>query len=165
MSLTWKLFEIHNILLKLTLHPKCESSISRWFCNYCLLSVSATNEDLPLLNFRWHIFPNINPDGHTYTHNVDRFWSKNRRQNKSGVNCTVDLTDCCNGVNINRNFPSGFGFGPTDPCDRLIPFFANYYYYFFSIQYFRILFTYPPWVAGRLPDGKKEPLPQNPKRF
>ena len=97
----------------------------RCLCNNCLLSVSATSEDLPLLNFRWHIFPNINPDGHAYTHNVDRFWSKNRRQNKSGMNCTADLTDCCNGVNINRNFPSGFGFGPTDPCDRLIPFFRK----------------------------------------
>ncbi len=60
--------------------------------NICILSfsVSASPEDEPLMNFRWHIFPTINPDGHAYTHNVDRFWSKNRRLNLSGKKCTVD---------------------------------------------------------------------------
>ena len=35
---------------------------------------------------------------------------------------------------------------------------------FFFIQYFRLLFTYPPLVAGRLPDGKK-PLTPKPTEF
>ena len=37
-------------------------------------------------------------------------------------------------------------------------------YDFFFIQYFRLLFTYPPLVAGRLPDGKK-PLTTKPTEF
>ena len=35
----------------------------------------------------------------------------------------------------------------------------------FFIQYFRLLFTYPPLVAGRLPDGKKSFYPQNPQEI
>ena len=34
---------------------------------------------------------------------------------------------------------------------------------FFFIQYFRLLFTYPPLVAGRLPDGKRASTPKTPR--
>ena len=35
-------------------------------------------------------------------------------------------------------------------------------YNFFFIQYFRLLFSYPPLVACRLPNAKESPYPQNP---
>ena len=51
----------------------------------------------------------LNPDGYTYSHTMDRFWSKNR-----GVS---NVSDCI-GVNLNRNFPSYWKYGPSDPCHR-----------------------------------------------
>ena len=60
-----------------------------------------------ITNFEWHILPMMNPDGYIYTRNEDRFWSKNRR---SFPNQT------CIGVNLNRNFPSHWNYGPSDPC-------------------------------------------------
>ena len=32
---------------------------------------------------------------------------------------------------------------------------------FFFTQYFRLILTYPPLAAGRLPDGKRAPDPKN----
>lgn len=55
----------------------------------------------------------MNPDGSEFTFEFDRFWSKNRRNNSYDED-----HEECNGVNINRNFPSGFGLGPDDPCER-----------------------------------------------
>nr|XP_040578268.1 zinc carboxypeptidase-like isoform X2 [Lepeophtheirus salmonis] len=60
--------------------------------------------------FQWHIIPNANPDGYHFTRTEDRFWSKNRRNPDKGSKCS--------GVNLNRNFPSGFGKGPKNPCAR-----------------------------------------------
>ena len=54
----------------------------------------------------------INPDGYSYTHTIDRFWSKNRGPtNDSG----------CTGVNLNRNFPSHWHYplnNESRPFDR-----------------------------------------------
>jgi hypothetical protein len=66
-----------------------------------------------MLGFRWHVLPMMNPDGYTYTFEENRFWSKNRRPPTNNGNSTK-----CFGVNLNRNFPSHFGEGPTDPCER-----------------------------------------------
>lgn len=51
----------------------------------------------------------MNPDGYSYTHHHGRFWSKNRRPS---------INKGCVGVNLNRNFPSHWNYGPADPCDR-----------------------------------------------
>lgn len=47
-----------------------------------------------LENVEFIIIPVVNPDGYTYTHNVDRFWRKNRRNNGDGTF----------GVDLNRNW-------------------------------------------------------------
>ena len=82
-----------------------------------MVLATVTRENMYVRQFRWHIIPMFNPDGYEYTHTTDRFWSKNRRPFRG--NATLEVTrDECNGVNLNRNFPSGYGLGPTDPCDR-----------------------------------------------
>ncbi|CAG9565668.1 unnamed protein product [Danaus chrysippus] len=50
-------------------------------------------------DFDWHIFPILNPDGHIYTQERDRFWIKNRRINRNG---TI-------GVDLSRNWNSHWG--------------------------------------------------------
>ena len=42
--------------------------------------------------------------------------------------------------------------------DYVLTFQVTFFFFFF-IQYFRLFFTYPPLVAGRLPDGKS-PVPK-----
>lgn len=49
----------------------------------------------------WYIIPVLNPDGYSYAWTTDRFWRKNRRDNGNGTF----------GVDLNRNWPVGFG-GP-----------------------------------------------------
>ena len=54
----------------------------------------------------------INPDGYSYTHTIDRFWSKNRGPTNDSE---------CTGVNLNRNFPSHWQYPlnkESRPCDR-----------------------------------------------
>jgi murein tripeptide amidase MpaA len=60
---------------------------------YQLVERSAENLDL-LENVDWVIVPVVNPDGYVYSHEVDRFWRKNR----------VPQPDDCVGVDLNRNF-------------------------------------------------------------
>jgi murein tripeptide amidase MpaA len=54
--------------------------------------------------------PIVNPDGFHYTHTTDRLWRKNRRDNGNGSF----------GVDLNRNWPTGFGVGASNNTDSLI---------------------------------------------
>ncbi len=45
------------------------------------------------------IVPVLNPDGHEYSHTVERFWRKNRRKNRDGTF----------GVDLNRNYDYAWG--------------------------------------------------------
>lgn len=64
-------------------------------------------------DFQFHVFPTMNPDGYEYSRSKNRLWRKNRRRNRhrSGQ-------EACNGVDLNRNFPTGFALTKTsrDPC-------------------------------------------------
>lgn len=50
--------------------------------------------------YEWVFLPVLNPDGYLYSHNVDRFWRKNRQPYFIGF---------CTGVDLNRNFNVSFG--------------------------------------------------------
>ncbi|KAL0480446.1 metallocarboxypeptidase A [Acrasis kona] len=52
------------------------------------------------------IVPVLNPDGFNYSHHHDRLWRKNRHTATSGAPS--------NGVDLDRNFPSGWGKGSID---------------------------------------------------
>uniref|UniRef100_A0A915L8G2 Peptidase M14 carboxypeptidase A domain-containing protein n=1 Tax=Romanomermis culicivorax TaxID=13658 RepID=A0A915L8G2_ROMCU len=71
----------------------------------------------------WYIMPLVNPDGYEYTRqSVDpkvRLWRKNRsppicRQSRWGQ-------ECCQGVDLNRNFDFHFGEigASTNPCEEI----------------------------------------------
>ena len=57
----------------------------------------------------------LNPDGYQYSHDIDRLWRKNRAENNH----------LCRGVDINLNFPIGFGekgdSQTTNPCNFEYP--------------------------------------------
>ena len=61
--------------------------------------------------FQWHIIPLANPDGYEYTRTKDRLWRKN----------TVAIPGSnCIGVDLNRNFPEGYGVGASkNPCSEV----------------------------------------------
>jgi len=62
-------------------------------------------------NFQWHIIPVANPDGYEYTRSTDRLWRKNTVRNPGSH---------CIGVDLNRNFPEGYGVGASrDPCSEV----------------------------------------------
>merc|ERR1712032_1700757 len=61
--------------------------------------------------FQWHIVPLANPDGYEYTRSNDRMWRKNTVANPGST---------CIGVDLNRNFPEGYGVGASrDPCSEV----------------------------------------------
>jgi len=61
--------------------------------------------------FQWHIIPLANPDGYEYTRSNDRMWRKNTVANPGSS---------CIGVDLNRNFPEGYGIGASrDPCSEV----------------------------------------------
>jgi len=83
-------------------------------------------------SFQWHFMPMANPDGYQYSHLDDqekhRLWRKNRRPARSmEFDSKEQMLDClkhpegegfinategeCDGVDLNRNFPSGWGDG------------------------------------------------------
>uniref|UniRef100_A0A915EJ68 Peptidase M14 carboxypeptidase A domain-containing protein n=1 Tax=Ditylenchus dipsaci TaxID=166011 RepID=A0A915EJ68_9BILA len=80
-------------------------------------------------NIDWFIVPLLNPDGYEYSRSsVDpeiRLWRKNR----SPLQCTQvnaglfqpPQTQCCQGVDLNRNFDWFFGQvgSSTDPCSEI----------------------------------------------
>lgn len=68
-----------------------------------------------LEKYQFYITPVLNPDGYQYTRNRERLWRKNRipgcYKNVEALfgNCFYKL---CYGVDLNRNWPDGFG-GPS----------------------------------------------------
>jgi len=60
--------------------------------------------------------PVVNPDGYESTWSHDRFWRKNK--NRNGDEGDED----CFGVNLDRNFPAGFGgsstYGSGESCSN-----------------------------------------------
>lgn len=66
-------------------------------------------------DFNWFVILSLNPDGYQYSHDVDRMWRKNR----------ADNNHVCRGVDINLNFPIGFGekgdSQTTNPCNFEYP--------------------------------------------
>ena len=61
--------------------------------------------------FQWHIIPLANPDGYEYTRTKDRMWRKNTVKNPGSS---------CIGVDLNRNFPEGYGIGASkNPCSEV----------------------------------------------
>lgn len=61
--------------------------------------------------FEWHIIPLANPDGYQFSRTSDRMWRKNRRRFRNSK---------CVGVDLNRNFPQGYGIGAsTNHCSEV----------------------------------------------
>jgi len=54
--------------------------------------------------YEWHIVPLANPDGYEFSRTSDRMWRKNRRRFSDSK---------CVGVDLNRNFPQGYGVGAS----------------------------------------------------
>lgn len=79
----------------------------------------------PILNYQWHFVPILNPDGYQYSHETDHNGNnieKFRMQRKnlrpvSAMNLTDEMLEKCHdegnceGVDLNRNFPAGWGIG------------------------------------------------------
>ncbi|XP_023337842.1 carboxypeptidase B [Eurytemora carolleeae] len=80
-----------------------------------LISVFKADKDScmdPLQSMDWYIIPLLNPDGYEYSHTSDRYWRKNMRPAPLGSDCP--------GVDINRNFPLGYGLGAdSNPCSEV----------------------------------------------
>jgi len=61
--------------------------------------------------FEWNIIPMANPDGYEYSRTKDRMWRKNLSKNPGST---------CVGVDLNRNFPEGYGVGASNqPCSEV----------------------------------------------
>lgn len=72
------------------------------------------------------IFPCLNPDGYEYTKTNPqnpsvRFWRKNRSLKKCAVSNKKNITKCCKGVDLNRNFDYRFAEIGTSfyPCSEI----------------------------------------------
>ncbi len=70
------------------------------------------NTGSPVNDVDWFFFPILNPDGYEFSHESDRNWRKNRRENSASA---------CAGVDLNRNFDViGNGVGAsTNPCKEI----------------------------------------------
>ena len=87
-----------------------------YYMYWLLENYAASSEAAYLINNRQIYFvPVVNPDGYVYNQttnpNGGGFWRKNRRNNGSG----------CYGVDLNRNYPYGWGDNTgssSDPCDE-----------------------------------------------
>uniref|UniRef100_A0A1A9WBX1 Peptidase M14 domain-containing protein n=1 Tax=Glossina brevipalpis TaxID=37001 RepID=A0A1A9WBX1_9MUSC len=91
------------------------SAVSTCFFNNLLNSNDTNLQDL-LLHYDWFLVPVMNPDGFVYTHEVNRWWRKNRKP--TGVS---NATGPCYGTDLNRNFNyewSKSGYQINDPCDH-----------------------------------------------
>ena len=85
------------------------------------------DEIVKLFNdFNFYFIPLANPDGYQYTFDVDRMWRKNRSSN-GGHLCKVSSSNetilIFKGVDLNRNFPIGFGTegANSNPCSWTYP--------------------------------------------
>jgi len=84
-----------------------------------LFKSSKTDPKNPILKYQWIFLPMMNPDGYDLSHTTDRFQRKNARPFES-MNVTKRVSricrcdssiEECRGVDLNRNFPSGWGKG------------------------------------------------------
>ncbi|KAA8498541.1 Carboxypeptidase A1 [Porphyridium purpureum] len=77
----------------------------------CLQYTKKTDKAIVALldNVELVLVPIVNPDGYVHTFERNRFWRKNRR--------AVDLDSPCTGVDLNRNYPVGFGGVSTSSND------------------------------------------------
>lgn len=82
-----------------------------WILNEILTSTDPEVRSLAA-NYEWYMLPVANPDGYTYTWNVDRLWRKTRRP-------TTNIL--CYGADPNRNWDVYFNQGGTsmNPCSDL----------------------------------------------
>jgi len=103
-------------------------------CLYLIQKLAISFEDKSkakfpsIFNYQWHFVPMMNPDGYATTHVPDfggedhyRMHRKNMRpwrsieenlSEENRIHC--DDEGDCGGVDINRNFPSGWGLGHKD---------------------------------------------------
>jgi len=73
----------------------------------------------PLLHYQWQFIPMANPDGYEISHKGDRMQRKNARPYATMALTKEQIRACrcvrnpenCNGVDLNRNFPAGWGLG------------------------------------------------------
>ncbi|CAD5209553.1 unnamed protein product [Bursaphelenchus xylophilus] len=80
-------------------------------------------------NLDWYIVPLLNPDGYEYSRSSFdpeiRLWRKNRSPTQCTTQSTgvfsLPRTQCCQGVDLNRNFDWFFGQvgSSTDPCSEI----------------------------------------------
>ncbi|TKR69520.1 hypothetical protein L596_021668 [Steinernema carpocapsae] len=66
-------------------------------------------------NLTIYVLPVVNPDGYEYSRTKDRFWRKNRRPAECG-----NPYDCCQGVDLNRNFDSDWSHFSHPPQARAV---------------------------------------------
>jgi len=66
----------------------------RWTAVSVFVQVTSLLDNLEFL-----VVPFVNPDGYVYTWTQNRMWRKNRRPTRNSA---------CYGVDINRNFPTGW---------------------------------------------------------
>ncbi|KAL9928010.1 zinc carboxypeptidase [Glossina fuscipes fuscipes] len=91
------------------------SAASTCFLNNLLHSNDKNLEDL-LLRYDWFLVPVMNPDGFAYSHEINRWWRKNRKP--TGFS---NETGPCYGTDLNRNFNYEWkksDFPSNDPCDH-----------------------------------------------
>ncbi|XP_023329357.1 zinc carboxypeptidase isoform X2 [Eurytemora carolleeae] len=99
--------------------------ISSAVCLYLIQELASVFENADehsenvMLNYQWQFIPVLNPDGYHLSHVKDRMQRKNGRP-VSSMNLTQEQNDACrcdvhpdecSGVDLNRNFPGGFGKG------------------------------------------------------
>jgi len=77
-------------------------------------------DEEPISKFRWQFIPMLNPDGYNLSHTEDRMYRKNGRpydklrfsNSQIEKNCSCEeKPQECRGVDLNRNFPAGWGEG------------------------------------------------------
>jgi len=103
--------------------------ISSATCHYLIEKLADVFQNDPkklggaLTSFQWQFMPMLNPDGYEYSHRGPedkyRLWRKNRRPAETLERKHRESADCsrsgdCIGVDLNRNFPGGWGLGAPE---------------------------------------------------
>mmetsp|Transcript_86057 Transcript_86057/g.228178 ORF Transcript_86057/g.228178 Transcript_86057/m.228178 type:complete len:486 (-) Transcript_86057:358-1815(-) len=102
------------VLIECTAHPREWASPAAcvWMIDKLLRSSDGQVKWLSDA-LEWHFIPVLNVDGYKYTHDEDRLWRKNRRNNQGK----------CDGVDLNRNYDFLWGTSGVshDKCDDCYP--------------------------------------------
>jgi len=92
-----------NVVFAATMHAREWISLmmALGLIDYLVDTLASTPGGQSVINQRdiW-IIPMVNPDGYQYTHDLERLWRKNRRENPGATF----------GVDLNRNFPGLWGY-------------------------------------------------------